>query len=573
MANERIAGFTNTRLGMNSTTNPLLIAESQVARGINVVVRDSLPKTRPGFVQQAVTLPSGTFQGASVWSLNSGDRIAFVVSGVLYTLAVDTLTLTNLATTLDASAQCYFTQVERYLIVQNGVDAPTVVHEVAGVPQLYTDPVSVPTGYAGVFAHGRYHFVPRHIPNTAPAQEGRTSLVSGDVQILDEPETVLEATETEYLNEGGAHAMPLELGFIHGVGVYRNAATGTGNGEVIAFARNGLASFDFSLRRETEWKNQVLSRVLFQGPGCRSPWSVVNVNDDLLYMGYDGLRSVRYTMTNVGAHSGSLSNMPLSVEVEDLFDGLYLPYASIASANNRVFATIFGTGSPAFRGLASWDVAARYYAGANVAGVFDGFWTGATFRQVVTAQLNGVPQAYVFTDNLRLFRIDPAADADMLTDGTEIDIESRVITGAFNFGSFENAKELMYAEFVVTDVTRDTSFSVYYRPHGYPLWTLLGTKSLDVGVGSLPQTRRLLRIPLDTPGETCDPSTGKPLTSAFAFEFAIEWTGHAEITSFHVKAREWLNAPPVCDAETGVPVAPSATAGEALDDFSYVIEV
>jgi len=573
MSDERVAGFTDTRLGMNSTVNPIGLSESQVAKAINVAVRGSLPKTRPGFVEQNVTLPSGTFQGAGVWSLHSGDRLVFVVSGVLYTLSVDTLTLVNHGLVRDTAAQCFFTQVERYFIVQDGVGNPTVLEEVSGAPQIYTDAVTTYPGFMGIFAHGRLHYVPKNVPLTSPAVDGRATIVSGDVLEIDDPGTVFGNGETEHLNGGGAHSMPLELGYVHGLGVFRNASTGTGNGEVIAFARNGLASFDFSLRRETEWTTQILSRVLFQGPGCVSPWSVHNVNDDLLYRGPDGLRSVRYTASSTGGHSGSLSNVPMSVEVEDIFDGEYLEYASIAHANNRVLTTIFGTGSPSYRALASWDVAARYYNGSQSPGVFDGFWTGSDFKQVVTAQWNGTPNLFIFADDLKLYRVDETIHTDVKADGTEVDIESRINTKAYMFGVMERPKELRYVEFVVSDLSRDTDISVYFRPYGYPLWSFLGTKTIEVASGSLPQTRRQLRIPLDTQGETCDPSTGKPLSSGFAFEFAIKWTGHAELTNFHAVAREWGESPPQCGNGTGNPVIASAEAGQELDDFSYEIEV
>ena len=373
-----VGGFTGLGLGMNGALSPVLLTPAQFARGINVSIRGSLLKTRPGFVEEDLSL---TCKGISSL-MAPGDRIVFVVGGTVYLFFIETGVVTSFGALLSTTAQCFVTSVDRYLVVQDGISEPVILEDVSGVPQLeasfseeetwsvtandagvtllypptaitsivytpsggadetldpstysfsgveltfspalatagsvevsYTTVPSIPIGYMGVYAHGRLHMVPTNQLNVVPAVDGRDSILSGDVKLASDPSKVLRFTETEYLHGGGAHSLPLEMGFIGGIGVYRNAPTGTGNGEVIAFGRYGVAGFDFSLPREQTWSSQSLSRVLFFGSGSKSPWSIVNVNDDLVYRGLDGLRVLRYVITQTAGSSGGMSNLPIS---------------------------------------------------------------------------------------------------------------------------------------------------------------------------------------------------------------------------------------------------------------------
>lgn len=569
---EVMAEFSGQGRGMNSAANPLLLAPEQYAAGVNVVVRGNFLRTRPGLVEQAVTIPSGTFQGAGVWSLESGDRIVFVVSGIIYVLAVETMALTTIGLLRDPFNQCNIYPVSRYLLVHDGMTTPTVLEDVAGVPQVTASPVGIPAGYAGVYAHGRLHMVPTIVPNTT--HSGRDSLVSGDIQLPSDPPSVLLYTENEYLNEGGAHAMPAEMGFIGPVGVFRNAATGTGNGEVVAIARNGACAFDFSLSRDISWKAMTLSKVLFFGAGSRSPWGITNINDDLVYRGLDGLRVVRYTASQISGASGSLSNVPMSLEISRFLvgDGPYLPRVSLAHADNRLLMTAHGSGTNEFDGLISWDLAAGFYNGTPGVGVFDGIWTGDHFLQVVTALRSGVPTQFVFARGPILYRVDHSSAVDVSTSGGVSPIKSIVETKTIPFTGMNVMKQLSYVELYLGNIQRDTDVEVLYRPHGYPLWTSLGSRTVLVGEGSLPQRRRRVRLALDPSANSCDTSTGEPLYTAPAFQFAIVLTGHATIEWFITSANTVGEAPPgTCSDVESTVLAAGEQTGSTLDLFDYWI--
>jgi hypothetical protein len=587
MPGEVLDGFIGLGVGMNAVLSPTILPLGSFARGINLSARGALVHTRPGFVQESLKAPAGVFQGAGVWSLESGDRIAFVVAGVVYVWVVDTAVLHTVGTLLDATAQCYFVQAERYMIIQDGSSDPVLLQDNSGTPGIvpsweYASPddagtmiegPSVPPGFSMVFAHGRIHMVPTHIPNTVPPQEGRATIISGDIQLPSAARTLLEFVENDYLSEGGANGLPLELGFVGGLGVVRNAATGTGAGEVVAIGRNGVVAFDFSIPRSM-WKTQPLSKVLFTGPGTKSPWAVLSLNDDLIYRGLDGLRALRYTMSQTAGGSGALSNTPLSFEVDTFLedDGAYLRYVSATACDNRLFLTAGGLKDRYFRGMISWDVAAAFYNGSPGPGAYDGLWTGFDMAQVLTALRAGVPTAFVFGRGPVLYSVDPDASVDTQLDGTRTRIQARVHTAGLSFQDPFQVKKLRHVELWLSGIREDTDIVVYYRPGGYPLWQQLGTRGIKVAAGSLPQVRRRVRVPLDFSQDSCDATTGEPLYSATAFEFAIQWTGCAKIERFRASAEPVGEAPAdACSETESKLLSAGAASGVTLADDSYSI--
>tara|TARA_R110002126_G_scaffold1229_3_gene7211 strand:- start:611 stop:2581 length:1971 start_codon:yes stop_codon:yes gene_type:complete len=538
--------------------------------------------TTPAVIEDIAGVPTIIPIGVVNWVATSGtsadateDWITKVGHGLPAGAAVTFTTLTG-GTGLSLATVYYVRDVTedtfRVSSVPSGTEVDiTVDYTVANYTATFTY-ITIPVGYMSTFAHGRIHIVPKVVPLTT--EDGRATLVSGDIQLPKDPKTVLIASETEYLNEGGAHGMPYEMGFIKGLGTLRNAASGTGNGETLVFARRGIMSFDFSLDRDTQWKTQGLARILFQGPGSLSPWSVINVNDDLVYRGLDGIRTVRYTASQGGGASGALSNVPLTTGVQEYFTELEsdMAYISQSFNDNRLLTTVGGTGNQTFRGLTSLDSAARHYTGVSGPGAFDGLWTGDNFVYTFTAQRGRVDTSYALAEGLTLYRIDTDSNTDIDSGGAS-PIESRIHTKALAFQDPYTVKALKYVDIWASDIRIDTTFTVYYRPYGYALWSTLGSSTVQVGTGSLPQTRRRVHITLDETGQNCDPVSQIPLSVGTTFELAIEWTGFAQVDSTYAVAERRSESPvPACSETEDVVLVAGGTAGESLSDYSYEIE-
>jgi hypothetical protein len=546
--------------GMNESLHPTLIPATTYARGVNTDIRNGKIRTRPALVKEDVDLGTGTFQGAGLWSLESGDRLVCVISGRVLSIKVDTMAKTDLGVVLDTTAQCFFCQVDKYMVIQDGTTTPVIIEDVAGTATIYAGAQSIPVGTIMTYAWGRLHVVAN--------SPGKMYFTSGNVTLPSSPASGLLFTESEYWAAGGAHGLPAEMGHIGGLVALRNAATGTGLGGLYAIGRNGVSAFDVSISRG-DWVDQNISQVAFFGPGTRSPWSVLALNNDVLYRGLDGLRTVTYSVSF--ARGQTLATAPISHEVRSWFDyesTSYLPYVSSAAVDNRLLMTVSGTNDRYFRGLVSLDTLPMYNMSGAAPMAYNGVWTGLEFGQVLTALQDGTPTAFVFSSHPNLYRIDDTVRADNSTE----DIESRFITRAFSFTDNLNTKQIRFLDLWFSQVYRDTEVKVYVRPSGYDKWTLMGTRDLTAPTDGSAGVYRRVRFSLEQYYGTCNTLTGEALYTGTEFQFAIQWTGYLQIDKGLCVADVISEAPPdTCTVPT-VSAESGASSGVDLSDWSYELE-
>jgi hypothetical protein len=610
-----VAALGSMYKGMDGGRDPSTLDSATFAKGINVATRGGMVRTRPGIViERNAVYPAGQLvQGAKVWSLDNSDWIVSVHSGYVYCYRIRTGTLYSLGLLRHPTNQCFFEQVDRYMVVQDGFvnpesgDARALLIELrGGVPVIKPyrtrsdgTPISpgirMPIGTIMKYVSNRLHLRPNLVPGTT--EDGRPYFVSGDILQPADPETGLIFQESKYLAGGGAHALPAEMGYIYGMASFRNAATGTGYGNLIVAGRNGISAFDMSIPRAS-WDKQQLSQVLFYGSGTLSPWSFVNANDDVVYRSQDGIRSIRFTQSRTaGASTLALANVPLSGEVRQYMeneDATFLSYISATFTDNRLFMTAMGATPRYFRALISLDWANVYTLTQLAEPAYDGIWTGHQYAAVMTASRDNRPTTYILTRDAKLLRIDETAYADSIADAPYVDpvnpdlpatlipafqsIESRIITGCLapstdsTSPDFFTQKVLKFVELRVSNLRRTTEFRVYYRPKGYGYWATLGTAiTIPVGDDSAPQIRRKIRFSVDKQ-VFCDPSTGEALQTSAEFQFAIQWTGYAQIDTVWVEASGVGVLPPSpCSTTEAIDVEASSTAGIELNDFSYTV--
>ena len=568
-----VDGFVTLIGGMNSGTDVAVLPAEQYARGINVTARGGLIRSRPGFTKVPVTLPQGDVQGFGVWALHDADRIVVIINGAVVVVSLSDNTVTNLGVLLDTSLQCFMWQADRFMVIQDGVSKPVVLEEAGGLPtvkalrpldQSAEDPaehtIPIWTGTVGAYAHGRIHMSPTVVPNTDPPEQGRPYFISGDVFKAYRPDDCLYFTETEYLNEGGAHGLPLELGYVTALAPLRNATTGTGLGGVVVFGERGVCGFDLGVPRE-QWGVTPIGQVLFFGNGTQSPWSVVPANGTLLYRSQDGIRAISYT-ASMAANSGeTLANVPMSQAVDVYMVNQLLHYNSGMFIDNRLFMTA-GPDATTFRGMVVLD-AARIAGTRSVATemAYDGLWQieGRGVVGVLATQT----QAFVLLDGPELWVLDPAATRD----GTDR-VRSRLITGLM-LREGSDLKRLKSVELWLEDIRGDVQVEVLFRPAGYPLWASAGTRVFKAPETGLAQRRRKESWNLQDFADdlVCDPVLGEQLRLGQSFQIAIEWAGHMAIAQCKLEAD--VEVEPVsagCPEEAAIELVPG-THGVALGDY------
>jgi hypothetical protein len=539
MAEPLVDGFQDILAGMQAGLDPEIVGENAYALGINVISRGGLAKTRPGFVR-GPQLPAGVFLGMKAWALHNATRLVIVLSGRIVLVDSVTEVVTDLGELLSANATCCFVQADRYMVVMNGVDRPVILEDQSGIVVVRPTPATFPTGPLGEFVFGRVHLSPSTMPGTT--ENGRPYFVSGDVSQPMDPSSCLDFTETEYWSEGGAHGLPLEMGYVTAFAPIRNASTGTGYGQLLVFAERGVCAFDVSTPR-TEWTTAGISQVLFFGPGSVSPWATIPVNGTVIYRAADGLRLISYAAA--AAQSGDvLGNVPQSNEVKpyvDTEDAAYFPRISAAAVSNRVFVTAGGVSDVWFKGMIVLD-AARAYSLASAAAetAYDGVWqiTGRLIGGIAAARRGTSECLFVYCDDGYLWRLDETTTAD-----NGLPIHARLVSRSLFTKSGPDRKRLRLMEAWVRDLTSSGSVVARYRPTGFPVWVSAGEQSYRIGVGSLPQKRHLTWTIPSSPSAPADLGEQAPLYLGSSFQCALDWEGPLTLSLYRCQAQSEQEGP------------------------------
>ena len=146
--NVQTDGFINLDGGMNSSWPLNTLPQSSCGLGLNVTFRGGKVMTRPGFRQlnmangkeNGYSYLEGHFQGAFLYFnhlVSAFDRIIIISSGHFLEIFLNDLLVNRLFPLLDSGvsdtthilnpiSEVYFCQVEKYLVVQNGIDTPLV---------------------------------------------------------------------------------------------------------------------------------------------------------------------------------------------------------------------------------------------------------------------------------------------------------------------------------------------------------------------------------------------------------------------------------------------------------------
>lgn len=549
VAVETLQGITK---GVNDLLDPAFLDKGQVSRLLNVTVRNGLAESRPALFGQPCPV-QGRFQGAFVYELEGNLRWVLVVSGEVWTYSFATNTWLRIGAfpTTDFE-QAYFCQAGRYAVVQNGVYSPVenwpiIFHEDELIDNLAVeylwgnavekvsdftydgdsglerdaDAIRVPIGKAMAFGQGRLFVAcERYYDNGLSSgvvgwrYDGLRHILASDDERWDDPARMLVFRQNDSLTGGGALTVPSESGLITSLAFMRNAATGTGLGELVVMCRRGSSAFAVGVARD-EWGAQGFGQQLFQTSGSSSPWAITAVNSDLVYRGEDGLRTLKYTASNETS-AGGLAVLPLSPEITTLMSRTspgHLAFVSAATADNFVFMTSDGvelsTGDVAFRDVLPWDLANFQASGEQSPRVFAGAWRGPLFHAVLRVSPTQYGAVYREADGGPL---NYGVFSTVARDAAQI---SAVRTAAFSYGDPFTAKRVKYVDLAFDRVHTDLSVKVRWRADGNG-WHESGARNFKSAGG---RATRPFRVPV----EMDNSGTG------YLIEFAVEWTGHARL--------------------------------------------
>jgi len=307
-------------------------------------------------------------------------------------------------------------------------------------------------------------------------------------------------TEQTYWAEGGSFTPPANLGLITGMRVMPSLNINVrGQGELVVFCENGSFTLDLSQDRTT-WQASNIQKVSLIGRGCRSPWSICGVNNDVYFRSDDGWAF--YNNAQVDFYQ-ALSFRKISREVQPWvnYDTPWLrQFESSMFFDNRIIATVSpftvsnqndgqGLHRPS-RAMIVLDVEeeSRINPDAGMPTRWNGLWEGPQPTQLLTAQINGVQRGFCFSfDADGVNRLYELQSSSVLATGIDdysqvygsVPIKSYFITKRFDFTPNPGAskfirKQLAGGEMWISNLKEKVSVAMSYLPDSYPAFTQLG---------------------------------------------------------------------------------------------------
>lgn len=597
--NVQTDGFINLDGGMNSSWPLNTLPQSTCGLGLNVTFRGGKVMTRPGFRQ--INLGNGLndgfsklesyFQGAFLYfnpAISSHDRMIVVCGGHILQIKFDSFLVDRLFPLLESGvhdqtfqsnpiSEVYFCQVEKYLVIQNGIDTPLIydghslyvsgtgpvgtVGRMSNIPigrqMAYNQDrlfVALQSGYEIVasdlnysgsndqiainfsttetnkqtrittvgshnFQNGDEIYISNHVSSPDINTGGNAIAIIVDTndistfkisKSIDSPGyggyaskklsgrdfDALRFTENGILAEGGTYRMPSSFGKITAMAFQAIGDTTSGQGDLIVFCEKGSVSFAVSQRDRRKWSSTAnFQTILFPDIGCVSQRSIVNINSDIFWRAFDGVRS--YSNARKDSNN-SFGYSPISNEVRTIIEkdsSAYLYRTSSAFFDNRLLMTCNpsqdlrgaestknlteGLKPVTFKGLLVYDFASILASSGNKTAVWEGLWFSGDILQILSTGYGPQSRCFIFSCKVRpedpvnliqLWEISKNDKFDLFGSGNTGNIISVVETKSFPFRSEFELKQLSKADLWLHEIEGRTTISTYYKPDQYPCW-------------------------------------------------------------------------------------------------------
>lgn len=545
-------GFTVVKNGMNNGSAQQNLGAFQAALMINATARGEFVTQRPGYkkIMTVIAEPPGMFQHFS--GFRTDDQRQFlmtVVGGRFY--RIDPFAKNVLEVTIPGDPnpsnlrRGWSEQAETFWIYNDGLTKPFIFN--GGSARRATLKELGP-GTVIAYVQGRiWYALPDGLSFKATDLVGNRD--SGTLA-YNYRDSILRETENDFLNEGGTFRVPANCGEITGMAATSILDTSQGQGPLqVLCQRNGF-SVNTPVEREV-WKNvrYPIQTESLIGAGNTGAQNVINVNGDLFFRGFDGIRSfiiARRQFRDWG-------NTPQSFEMSGLlkFDQQdLLTFGSSAVLDNRFMTTLSPTYTDAgvyHRGLAVVDLAPITSMQQIAPPVYDGLWTGLN----ILALCQTVDGTFMLTlaedESIELWQI----TMDEKYDDGDGRIQWTVVPRALfvdrdPFGRPGRLlKRLETADFEYDQLAGLTGFKVSWQPDAYPCPTVWSqweecvtdcfTKfpcdgKLIFNTGYQPRKR------LPSPPDVCAVGSTRPLRNFYSLNPRIDITGPARLLGVRIGA-------------------------------------
>lgn len=550
------AGFTSLEAGIDYGLPADLIADNQDSLAINTTYRGGYPSPRPGVRKVPLQFPNdfgltevrfkgGIYQRFGYYDPGSGQAQVLMGSIGGNFFRIDPLKpfceiLPDPGPQQRGnqfSPEGWCVQADSFWIFQNRVQAP-VIWDGTSLRRAHGG-TDTPQGTAMAYEFGRL-WVARGLEYFA-----------GDIVGGGTP--VTSFTENQYLNEGGSFFVPSPHGEISAMRGIANLNTALGTSDLAVYTQNGMW-LNACPPDRTTWKNTAIQRVGLQDNGALNQ-DVVSVNGDHWFRAEDGWRSGVMSVRNFSDEG----NVPQSGEIRPILDAdspALLQFGSATKFDNRLMMTVSPVRSNQgifHRGLAVLDFDLVSQMRRKLPPAFEGVWVFDRILQVISGRFGGEQRCYAFVLNIsneielwEISRSEKMDNWDTLKQPISWGQESK----KRDFGYPDVFKKLQGStedqSFInIENMEGRVRFNIYYRPDDNPCWQFWHGFSEEAKASQCPPTsclptlyqpqgRKPLRLP--QPADTCDPVSGRPTRTGYAFQTRTLIEGYCTLKRFMMKA-------------------------------------
>lgn len=567
-----------TIIAQDADTQPSELPNNIVAVSINRTFRGGKNETRPPFYDMKLIsadgddtvledFATGNFQGAYPYqSISPSTQDGFVVSvaGNIYFLAVtnNNIYVTRIFTGNDANwMHTWFVQAEDWIYIQNGYQNAIAWDGVLANAPFRLNPLAgqMPIGTIMEYAYGRVWVT--DASNNVYASDiiyGNGFTTTSNTQNF---------TEQTYWAEGGSFTPPARFGQITGAKVMPSInVNDRGQGELVIMEEQGAFTLNASIQREL-WQDNNIQKTSLSGRGCRSPWSLAGVNNEIFFRSDDGWSLYSNSQLDFNQR---LSYRKLSREVNRWVDQdtkWLRQFASAMFFDNRIIATVspFTVSTNTDRlvcGLhrphramivLDLDQTAPSAPDSQVSFRWNGLWEGPQPTQLLTAQINGTQRAFCFSfdsDNRnRLYELQINGVDDTVND-VQRKIKSLFITKRYNFTDTQMTnkfvrKQIVGGDMWISGVPEQINVGVQYRADSFPCWNdLMGSSDFGCDFCDpnpdcqlVTSEARQKRWKFNTPSnKECQIGTDVPATAGAEFQVKVELEGKVTVDRLRIGA-------------------------------------
>lgn len=446
----------------------------------------------------------------------------------------------------------YMVQADRFHITQDGESKPIIFD---GSEAWRAGEGEIPVGTFMAYGMGRLCVAVKNNRQIAfgdlyGSHDGREVEVNGKKKrkkSFDDPgDSVLQFSETTYLNEGFNASIAFALGEITGLRFAPQQDSAVGDGELLAFSENGVSSFFLSQPRNF-WKDSAFQRVTLLNIGARGHDMIVSFNGDLWFRSDDGWRSYRQARAEIQGWA----HLPMSTEIRDIMESdtaRLLKYGSAVNFDNRLIATCSprtNRNKPYHDGLTALDFDVLSAFGQATRPAWDGHWSKLKFLKLVSGKFHGVNRAFAFAIDAdgknQIYEITTNA-ADDFDGPVSWFVEMR----SMDFDSEFNEKEIWGGDIWVSDVTDSVDITVQSKSDGEPDWQdwydvppiSASGECQAITCGGCPTIKKgyFPRRTIPKPPASCNEQTKRLNGRAFEFQTKLSGTGHCRVDRFRLSA-------------------------------------